>query len=691
MNYFAMSRKWIIIIASVVILLCLGSAFWLLNRQTEKQPVSLEAIGGVPFDAVFIVQFNQLSMIDATFRDTTAVWRHFITGEPALLQWLRQAEFKQANTTLSVHPLGKNELALLCCVALPPTVTEREWEEFIGRYGTPANRQNYYDSHIISLRFDNELIYLSYVKGLALASSSDILLQTAIRHCNSGESLAGNEQFAQVAGTIGANVDICLLINHRQLPRLLHYLGNKPAAASTAFLSLTANWTALDGQFGRNILQLNGFIFPSFTNDNFLTLLLNQQGGNTEAWEALPANTAMLLSFTLGNPELFLQDYAVYLGKQKELNSYKQAISALDKNWPKNAQQLFTALYPAEVGLACLPYNDKGEWLFLLKSSNSKYALQQLRELADYLQQPFTLLEEKTKDYSFTVYRNPATGLQEALFGKLFGGERDTYFTVTDDWFYFSNNSDLLKAMAQFSSKQSLKRYLYQTEAAQYLSNNAGVSLLLNAPQNAGDELSGILHPNVQGLYKNVAETFTRNITALQLRPSGDKYFVNFFSLFDIEPVAPEAAPTAGLTEAEDKNAGTKAGSERLRIEVINHNTKEKEFFVQFTDNSLGLLAKNGKLLWRKKFNEPITGTALQIDYLNNKKLQYLFCCGKKLYLYDRNGNIVKPFPITLKQPVEFIPGSATAVQKQPAAIKLTNKGKTNTFIYIKDGRVEVK
>jgi hypothetical protein len=245
--------------------------------------------------------------------------------------------------------------------------------------------------------------------------------------------------------------------------------------------------------------------------------------------------------------------------------------------------------------------------------------------------------------------------------------------------------------------------------------------LLSHVPQKAGDALLGVFDAPIQNNFRRATDKHTYNVQALQLRPDNDKFFANFFMFFATEAQASAPAPTTEIAENTatpttsppptapsttssttppatspttpntSNNSSANKPNELLRVEVINHyKPKEKEFFIQYTNNSIALRSKNEKLLWQRKFPAPITGAVIQIDYLNNKKLQCLFCAAGKLYLYDRNGSIVKPFPVTLQSAVTLAPGSTVTVQKQPKALKISKDGKT-TIIYMKSGKVENK
>jgi hypothetical protein len=78
---------------------------------------------------------------------------------------------------------------------------------------------------------------------------------------------------------------------------------------------------------------------------------------------------------------------------------------------------------------------------------------------------------------------------------------------------------------------------------------------------------------------------------------------------------------------------------------VTNHITKTKEIVVQDSNHNLYLITNQGKVLWKKKLNGKILGEVKQIDLYKNGRLQLIFTTEKRLYVIDRNGRDVKPFP----------------------------------------------
>ncbi|MDR2448528.1 MAG: hypothetical protein LBD52_01025 [Prevotellaceae bacterium] len=668
-----MSKKWILLIC-LAVLVCMSGAFWLLTNQTKKQKTEANIIGAIPFDALFIVQLDKLILLDDNF-SAPAVWNNLISDPSPLLAWIKKtigainhddaaALLLHSKVCLSAHPLGKNEVAVLCSIAFPPSVNDKNWENIISNIIQPVSRTRYQGSTIVSIQTDSGMLYLSYAKGVGMASSSLITLQSAIRHLESGESLAHNEQFATAAQTIGRHVDMGFILNHRQLPHLSDAAGNKIPSKITNFLAHTANWTALDGQITPNMITLNGFVFPSFTPDNYLSVFLHQSNNHTGAWDVLPSSVNFLLSLSINDPKRFLDSYNNFLEAHKELNKFKQHIVALDKEWSQNAPELFCSLYPAEIALAHFP---SGNQVVLLRTTNAEYALEQLRTQAAHLNKNFISTRETAIDNStITIYNNPAAGLFHTLLGDIFPENQETLFTTSGDWFYFSSSKETLKHVAVAQPKNPLKKHLSRIDVSQYLTNNACMTIVVNSPDKAEQSLLQYFHPRVQRAVVKTAKSCPVNVQILQLQPSNDKLYASFLSLFDVQANAsptPKPEPVQAQQEERPQPQETVAetapettqGEERLRVPVINHYTKEKELFVQFADYRIGLQSNNRQQLWTKKLHSAITGNVIQIDYLRNGKLQMLFTTSTHIYLYDRNGSLVTPYPVAWKTPVSTL------------------------------------
>ncbi|MCA0133248.1 hypothetical protein [Winogradskyella alexanderae] len=79
---------------------------------------------------------------------------------------------------------------------------------------------------------------------------------------------------------------------------------------------------------------------------------------------------------------------------------------------------------------------------------------------------------------------------------------------------------------------------------------------------------------------------------------------------------------------------------------LVNHLNKTRDIAVQDVNNNLYLISNSGGILWKKKLQDKIIGNIEQIDIYKNGRLQLAFATSKRVYVLDRNGNDVGPFPL---------------------------------------------
>lgn len=79
---------------------------------------------------------------------------------------------------------------------------------------------------------------------------------------------------------------------------------------------------------------------------------------------------------------------------------------------------------------------------------------------------------------------------------------------------------------------------------------------------------------------------------------------------------------------------------------VKNHTNNQMDIVAQDINNNLHLISNQGKVYWKKQLDGKILGKINQIDIYKNGRLQLIFNTSKRLYVLDRNGKDVKPFPL---------------------------------------------
>lgn len=133
------------------------------------------------------------------------------------------------------------------------------------------------------------------------------------------------------------------------------------------------------------------------------------------------------------------------------------------------------------------------------------------------------------------------------------------------------------------------------------------------------------------------------------------------------KPAAAPAAPEAAKPVTEPAKPVAPAKKKAIELTVTNCATGKKNTLVQNPDTyALSLIDHNSKTLWTVTMKGPITEAVGEVDYFNNKKIQYLVAQGRELHLIDRLGREVKSFPRTL-------PSTITG---GPTAVNLRNGGR---------------
>ena len=79
---------------------------------------------------------------------------------------------------------------------------------------------------------------------------------------------------------------------------------------------------------------------------------------------------------------------------------------------------------------------------------------------------------------------------------------------------------------------------------------------------------------------------------------------------------------------------------------VTNYTNNQKDIAVQDINNNLYLISNKGEVLWKKKLEGPILGKIEQVDIFKNGRLQFAFATPNRVYIIDRNGKEVNPFPL---------------------------------------------
>ncbi|HPR72218.1 MAG TPA: hypothetical protein PLX41_01025 [Bacteroidales bacterium] len=241
------------------------------------------------------------------------------------------------------------------------------------------------------------------------------------------------------------------------------------------------------------------------------------------------------------------------------------------------------------------------------------------------------------------VYKTTFRGLADALIPGFSRNFDDSYFAFYSNYLITgSSDNTIFSVLYDNMLKKTLANDLIYKEFESTLPSVSAYYFYC-VPFLITDYLKKYLSDDIISFMESNEESLSKiQATGYQLTPSNNMIYNSLSVLFKEEP------RKESLTEWEtllDTIAGIKP------FFFTNHNTGEKEIFIQDLKNNAYLINAAGRILWKVPLREKIQSAVYMIDYYRNSKYQLLFSGKNYLHLLDRNGNYVERYPVRLRSP----------------------------------------
>ncbi|WP_397363542.1 ribonuclease HII [Olleya sp. R77988] len=208
-----------------------------------------------------------------------------------------------------------------------------------------------------------------------------------------------------------------------------------------------------------------------------------------------------------------------------------------------------------------------------------------------------------------------------------------TKYCVINQFLVFADNTETLEnIIVNYQNQTTFSHRDYYKDIQKNLSNQASILQVLNP-----DSLQKLVEDHLTSTYSLDFKDY--KTSALQF--VYDSNFAHFNAVIQQN------------TKAASDNTISELFNIKLDNDVLNnpqfvknHRTRQQDIVVQDISNKLYLISNNGRILWKKQLNGPVLGKIEQIDMYKNGRLQLAFATPKRVYVLDRNGNDVKPFPM---------------------------------------------
>lgn len=651
-----------IIVGVLIIIGIAGGIYWFTYTKEINTPVS-SAINAIPSNAAIIFESKQTKKTWDKLSHTNIIWEELLNTQ-TFAKLNEQARYidslvnknrsvapflNNGSIFVSAHVSGANTFDFLYVYSLPNLSNRSILEDFIKNINstTPPTYRDYDDVNIGTI-YPQHKDSLSYVilKGILMISSKQNLVEASIRQLKSGLSIVNDKNFSKIITTAGKNVDANIYINYKNFPSILTNFISPSVKKETNALADFADFSGWDVTIKPNAFMLNGFTQANDSAINFLNLFIKQKPQEIELTKIIPSKTALLLYYGVSNVKTFQHDYQKYLSAKKYSSSYDQRIDAINKKYRINIEQSMLDWIDNEIALVITEPSSKNyanNSYAVIHSNNIDEATHILSDLADSISKKDKVRLDTISYQNHVITHLNLPNILPLLFGWTFDKISNNYFTTVGDYIVFSNNDESLRYFINYFEKnKTLANDKNYQAFSENISNEANVYLYSSIARSTNIYSLFVTEELAKDI-EDKLELFNKfEAAGIQFTASNKLFYSNVYLKYN--PLYKKESGTIWESKL-DTTVSTKP------YLVINHNTKAKEILVQDDANKIYLISNTGKIIWTKQLNEKIISEVIQLDVLNNNKLQMLFNTRNAIYLIDRNGKDMRGFPIRLKSP----------------------------------------
>ncbi len=559
-----------------------------------------------------------------------------------LTDLVNKVEFKKLfNGTISLisfHATDNGKLVPLLSMNVPPEIRFRHIHDILHTVlGKELIIRSQRPEKTIVIPYTllnkRDTVYLSFVSGLLICSSSETLIKEAIKQKDIDTGIKEVPGFLKTMVASGKNEDKVFIV-FRNLSKVMQFFSGEKAAGLSRSISKLAGSAEGDIYFNEEGLVLSGFTESTDSTES-LYKFKSYAPGTLEVLRVLPSITVLFETILL--PEQNLGP-----GRGTIISD---STSALGKNLIPFLEGEITRAY-----LEIKECPAKENTVFVYKLKNRE-------RVEKYFEKPVVAqnFEKLIKGSSYIQYFQPDDQIKIPIYSTQFNGlistlvpgfvheAQDSLVTFYDN-FMITGNS--YKTLSRFLYDDLLNKTLLNDMTFRdfngTLPSRAGYFFYC-VPSKIIEYLSGFINENIiKVLNSNINSLRKIQAIGYQFAASNGMLY-NTISLRFKEEVREESG-----TEWEtllDTAACTKP------FFFTNHITGAKEIFLQDLKNTAYLINSAGRILWKVPLGERINGNVYMIDYFRNGKFQLLFSGKNFLHLLDRNGNYVERYPVRLRSP----------------------------------------
>jgi len=639
----------IVVTAAVVV-----GVFWYNYTKDVSAKIS-SAVNAIPADACLIFESKQAPNTWKKLSQTNIMWEELLNIESfasfhqqllsidSLLDLNEnlKKELVDNSIYISIHQL-KNSSEFFFASSLPDLTYKEKVELFLKsfkrfNFSSPNNYQNF------SIYSEKNGLSFSIVDGILLLSSNQKLIEKSIDQLMGGVSILEDKNFNKLIAASGKKVDATVYVNYKTFPQYLSRYISTLYEKEILHFSQFAHSSSWDVTLKPNALSLTGFTYTNDSINDYLSIFKKQGAQKNKVKSILPKNLSSFLFFGMDDFKLFLQNYNLYLKSISDIASRETYFNDIKAKYSIDIESDFSKWVANEIAFCSIPSNSDTVYSYAIIGSND---IVKANELLDAIviktkQVEDSISVEKQEYKSHFIAEVPFNYLVSNLFGSSLINMKSTFYTSINDYVVFSDSQDALKYFIdQNEANKTLEHDKNFVAFSDNVDEESNVFYYSSIAKSLG-KYQSIFNKSLSDGFENNKNVINKfEAFSIQFTYNKNSFFSNVYLKYN-----PDYKQETG-TLWETKLDTTISSKPYL---LTNHNTKAKEIFVQDDANKIYLISNTGKIIWTKQLSEKIMSDVIQLDVYKNDKLQMVFNTRSAIYMYDRNGNEMKGFPLKLK------------------------------------------
>lgn len=553
----------------------------------------------------------------------------------------------KSNFLLSTHFMGSDIFETVLIMSLPHPSYESKVQSFFkeNNLNEKATKQNFKSTEILTYSFkEGTELNIAIKQGVMLISNSVQLVKNCIINSENNTNILSSVTLKEVVNTAGKNSVANIFFNYQFAYRFLNPILESDALKQLEIINNFGSWSGFDIHLRENRITFSGYTNSEKNETNWLNQFIGSNSQPTSIVNVLPATTNAFLWIGFDN-------YIDYREKQKTMLTALQRISEFSNNLTnlKNrtrVQNINDLIYPYignEIAIFWTTNRniESGQQAYaILNTKNTSTLIKNLNDISNSAKK-WSIEKHDTISYrNHIISYIAADYMLFDLFGSFYRNIDKTFYTFHKNYWVISNSQEAIKNyLDAIIAGRTLDKQPMYSEFSQTMSQEANLYFYASPKRLKTQIQKFVGEQSKESIKSNIASFDSFEALGIQFSATSNM-FHSIVSLFRSEGSVEE------VSSGWEINFEAPISSGPWFVDIADQNSKGIIVFDAF--NQMYFVTEKGELNWKIPLLEKPLSRVYTVDAFKNGKKQYLFNTENSIYLIDRTGNNVAPFPLKL-------------------------------------------